>query len=131
MPLVHRPVLHVNKSWGHEVWLANSPAYCAKLLYVDEGCRCSIHYHERKAETLYVLEGAVTMEYADEFPVPDPRRFRRSALRVGEAVEVQPYVAHRFAANLGTRAVILETSTQHFEHDSHRCFEDTQPNGRI
>lgn len=99
----------VPKSWGYELWVANSPMYCGKLLHVDDGQQCSLHYHEHKAETFYVLEGEVRLEL-DEHELH---------LRQGDVVDVYPYTRHRFQAVNGD-ALLLEVSTQHFEGDSHR-----------
>ena len=49
----------VKKVWGKEVWIANCPKYCGKLLYLDEGAVSSMHYHREKQETFYALSGQV------------------------------------------------------------------------
>lgn len=119
-----RPVLRVAKAWGEEVWIANGPSYCGKVLTVLPGHRCSLHYHVRKAETLYVLDGPVFFQWA---PHDRPEEIEGRMLAPGEALDVQPYLAHRFEAPLGRRATIIETSTQHFEDDSVRL----EQGGRI
>ena len=49
----------VEKCWGHEIWLANNKEndYCGKILFIKEGESTSMHYHENKHETFYVLSG--------------------------------------------------------------------------
>lgn len=44
----------VEKSWGHEDWIANSPLYCGKDLFIKKGKWLSLHYHKLKTETFYV-----------------------------------------------------------------------------
>lgn len=118
-----RPMHIVRKAWGGERWIANGPSYCGKILDVLPGHRCSLHYHIRKAETLYVLEGSVLFEWA---PHDRPEELRQKEMWPGSALDVQPYLAHRFTA-LAWPASIIETSTQHFEDDSVRL----EQGGRI
>lgn len=49
------------KVWGEEHWVVNKN-YCGKILILQKGYRCSIHYHELKDETFYVLTGRVLLE---------------------------------------------------------------------
>ena len=52
----------VKKVWGQEEWVVNNDKYCGKILTVKKGFRCSLHYHKKKHETFYVLEGNLLME---------------------------------------------------------------------
>lgn len=116
--MIGRPYHVVQKGWGREVWLANGPAYCGKLLKFMPGRKCSYHYHPRKLETLYVLEGRFTVSLADPGGVPIPH-----VMEVGDLITIQPYQQHGFC-NIGdTAGVLLEISTQHFEDDSVRLVE--------
>lgn len=99
----------VEKKWGVELWLHNSPMYCGKILAVDEGKACSLHHHEQKHETFYMLSGRIFLELDGVMHV----------VEAGSVVEIPPYTQHRFTA-VGGPAVIVEVSTQHFEHDSIR-----------
>ena len=56
-------VKKVEKSWGHELWLANNEEhdYCGKILHINKGHKSSIHYHENKHETMYVLKGELEL----------------------------------------------------------------------
>ena len=44
------PIKFVSKGWGYEKWIANSPSYCGKLLFIAKGKKCSWHYHKLKDE---------------------------------------------------------------------------------
>jgi mannose-6-phosphate isomerase-like protein (cupin superfamily) len=99
------------KSWGDENWIVNNELYCSKILTITHGFRCSMHYHEKKDETFYVLAGLVLLEIGGESEV----------LRPGACVRVRPGVLHRFTGL--SDAKILEVSTQHFEEDSFRTQE--------
>jgi quercetin dioxygenase-like cupin family protein len=96
------------KVWGKEVWLANTDLYCGKLLYLDQGYRCSIHYHKIKDETFYIFSGKVLMELEDF----------KEVMEAGSSVRVPPYIKHRFTGI--EDSIIIEISTQHFEEDSYR-----------
>ncbi len=107
--MFHTPRL-VEKAWGSEEWLHNSPMYCGKLLRLNKpGVWCSQHYHERKHETFRVLHGRVLLELDGVVHVMEP----------GVVVDIQPYTVHRFTAD-GDNALLLEVSTQHFDSDSVR-----------
>lgn len=56
------PVEHIEKPWGSEAVFADTPEYCGKILTLACGAGTSIHMHERKDETLYVLSGRVYVE---------------------------------------------------------------------
>ena len=51
----------VPKPWGHELIFAENERYAGKILQVEGGHSLSLQYHERKDETLYVLEGEVVL----------------------------------------------------------------------
>ncbi|BCU98886.1 MAG: hypothetical protein CM15mV24_1110 [Bellamyvirus sp.] len=50
-------IKHVPKGWGYEKWIVNTEEYCGKLLFFNEGKRCSWHYHKLKDETFYLQSG--------------------------------------------------------------------------
>jgi len=95
---------HVAKPWGHETIWARTERYVGKILHVRAGESLSLQYHERKEETLRVLEGALTLE------VGAPGEARRSVrLGPGEAWHIPPGTRHRLVALADTD--ILEVST--------------------
>ena len=53
-----RSPIHVQpKGWGREIWIANNPDYCGKVLEIDKGKRCSFHFHKLKLESFYLRRG--------------------------------------------------------------------------
>ena len=54
-------IKHVPKGWGHEKWIVNTKEYCGKLLFFNEGKRCSWHYHQLKDETFYLQSGLLSL----------------------------------------------------------------------
>ena len=93
----------VPKPWGREVIFAENERYAGKLLYLAAGQCLSLQYHERKDETLYVLEGEAGFE------VEEDGGMRKRVLRSGEAYRIRPKVRHRLRAECP--CVILEVSS--------------------
>lgn len=107
---------HVDKVWGHEVWLVNEPEYCGKLLYLRLDHHCSYHRHLRKKETFIVRGGTVQLEIA----VPG-RISGTLTLQEGQSFTITPGTWHRFYGV--TDAEILEVSTHHDDEDVVRLAE--------
>ena len=55
--MISSEIKFVPKGWGHEKWIVNNDEYCGKLLFFEEGKRCSWHYHKIKDETFYLQSG--------------------------------------------------------------------------
>lgn len=101
----------VEKVWGQEFWICNTPHYGWKLLSLKEGYQCSLHYHKNKSETFVVLSGHVKLE------VPDVT----VTLLPGDRYNIHPNMEHRFTGL--TDALISEVSTFHDDADSYRLEE--------
>lgn len=123
-PLEVRPILrYVPKRWGSERWLANTPDYCGKLLLLKRGCGTSLHYHERKHETFYVLEGLLRVRLGS-------RMQRAELLLPTQAMELPPRTPHRLENAGDETLVVLEISTHHDDADSFRLsFLGEEPSG--
>lgn len=100
-------IKHVDKVWGSEEWIVNRD-YCGKLLRLNKGYRCSMHHHQQKDETFYVLDGRVLMEYNGAQRIMQP----------GDTQLVEPGKKHRFTGL--ANSVIIEFSTHHEDEDSYR-----------
>ena len=98
----------VEKVWGSELWLCNTPKYCGKILELKGGWRCSLHSHAEKDETFFILSGTVLMEMDGKIKTMYP----------GESIRIPPCTIHRFTG-LGN-STIIETSTHHDEKDTYR-----------
>lgn len=96
------------KVWGHEDWIANTPEYCGKRLYVAKGMRCSLHCHKVKDETFFVEVGYVIVEAGVKAVVLGP----------GGSIRIRPWTWHRFSAL--EHSVIFEFSAHHEDSDSYR-----------
>ncbi len=101
----------VPKVWGYEKWLENNDKYCCKLLSLNKGYQCSLHYHKNKDEMFVVTKGHVRLEKNGEV----------LHLRDGAFVRLEPGTLHRFTGL--EDSIIMEVSTNHDEGDSYRLEE--------
>lgn len=117
------PINIVEKGWGWEIWLDNTPRYCSKFLLVEKGKRCSLHYHIKKFEMFHLIYGEVCLELEGEEINLTPFE---------GIVDIDPHENHRFTGisenciyvpalrEIFEGSMILEVSTEHFEDDSIR-----------
>jgi len=47
----------IEKPWGSEEIIEKNEKYMLKKLFMLSGRRCSLQYHKKKIETIYVLSG--------------------------------------------------------------------------
>ena len=119
----------VEKSWGHEDWIDNNPLYCGKNLFIKEGKRLSLHYHNLKTETFYVQSGLIELavydnvEFDKYFANWDELKSNLDKLEIHILVP-----RNSFKIPVGMRHTlfgikdsnVIEFSTQHFDEDSIR-----------
>lgn len=94
------PVQVVEKPWGREEWWAFCDKYVGKILYIKNGCRLSLQYHNVKEETIRVLEGILTLVVGDD----------TKQMMGGDVEHITPMTVHRMEAHHGD-VVVLEVST--------------------
>jgi mannose-6-phosphate isomerase-like protein (cupin superfamily) len=94
----------VTKPWGKEEIWAETPKYVGKYLYISAGHRLSRQYHEKKEETIRVLQGLLLLEIG---VVPNVTQL---TLAPGEIYHVTPKTVHRFCA-YDEDVVLVEVST--------------------
>ena len=99
-----QPARFVDKPWGHEEIFAETAAYVGKLLIVKAGECLSLQYHEKKEETLRMLDG--TMRFTTG---PDLDHLESFEMGPGEVFHVPPGLLHRMEAL--TDSTMLEVST--------------------
>ncbi len=103
VPGLGRPRV-VSKPWGEERVFAENPKYAGKVILIKAGESLSYQYHERKEETVFVLEGTLGFETE----VDGSRR--RLELTTGELFHIVPGTRHRMYAPTGD-CTIAEVST--------------------
>ena len=94
----------VDKPWGREIWIINEPEYAGKILIINKGHKTSLHYHERKKESMYVLEGK--MRVTD-------KKNKQIILDVGDTLTICYEQAHSLEALEDLK--IIEVSTPHLD----------------
>ena len=106
---------HVDKGWGWERWIVNKEEYCGKLLFFNEGKRCSWHFHKLKDEVFYLQSGKMLIKYGDN---DDLENAKELILNPGENFHVYRELRHQMIALEDSE--LFEFSTQHFDSDSYR-----------
>jgi mannose-6-phosphate isomerase-like protein (cupin superfamily) len=100
----------VKKPWGHEEIWAETDRYLGKILYINAGHRLSLQYHEKKMETIRVLQGKLLVVLQDGRDGP----IFNKTLSEGETYHVTTGTIHRFCA-LDGDVSIIEVSTPEIE----------------
>ena len=118
----------VEKGWGHELWIHNDAKYCGKLLFFEQGKKCSLHYHKLKSETFYLQSGrlkirlstidALAQAFITGGPDISSIVFQDRTMMPGDYAEIQPGVVHQMLAEEDSE--LFEFSTEHFDSDSYR-----------
>ena len=98
-------VRHVPKPWGHETIWAHTDRYVGKILHITAGQALSVQYHERKDETVYLLQGE--MNYWVQLPGETELQDQR--LTAGQSFRITPGTIHYMEAI--TDCDVLEAST--------------------
>lgn len=111
-----RAPIHIEpKGWGREVWIANNPQYCGKILEIKKGKRCSLHFHKMKTESFYLRSGRLRIRTKESV---DTATIREFDLNEGQCMDVPAGLVHQMEALEDSE--LYEFSTQHFESDSYR-----------
>ena len=113
-----KPVHIEPKGWGREIWIANNPLYCGKILEIRKGRRCSLHYHKLKTESFYLHKGRLKIRVKDS---ADSDRLDEFEISPGDCMDVAPGFVHQMEALEDSE--LFEFSTQHFETDSYRLLK--------
>jgi len=111
--LPQKEIYKVKKGWGYELWIHNDEDYCGKILHINVGKKCSLHFHLKKKETFYLQKGKIllTIIYNDG-------EKSTYILDVGDSMEISRGLVHQMEALEDSD--IIEFSTQHFDSDSYR-----------
>ena len=90
----------INKPWGGERIVAHTGRYALKDIFLKQGARSSLQSHERKLETILVLDGELELEVWDA-----EDRCLRETYRAGEAYTIEPGTRHRVTALTDVRVI--------------------------
>lgn len=114
--LKRRPLKHVKKAWGQEIWFANDEEndYCGKILEVRKGEGFKMHFHDIKRETFFIWEGKLRVILTD----CSDRSLHTGTLNQFDCLDLDRLVPHQVLALEDTK--IIEVSTFHRDSDSFR-----------
>ena len=93
-----------DKPWGYELLISHTDKYLQKKLYIKKDYKTSMHYHERKMETLYVVYGKVRLDLEGD---------RYEIIEQGESRTIKPGEVHSIVGLENT--LIDESSTSHID----------------
>ena len=98
----------IEKPWGKEEVIEINDKYMVKKLTMFEDCRCSLQYHNKKKETIYILKGELRI-----ISGPKKNNLTKKIYTAGESITIPPGVVHRMEAV--TESIYLEASTPEME----------------
>ena len=103
--------------------ITNNELYCGKILMFKKGCKFSMHYHLKKDETWFMLEGEFLYRWIDT----ETSDIYEEELKPGDVV--RQFTRSTSPTHKHTDGSIIEVSTEHFDDDSYRVSKgDSQKN---
>lgn len=92
------------KPWGYEQIIEINKKYLLKKLYMKKNHRCSLQYHKKKRETIYVLNGKIRIYIGKK-----QKKLKSKIYKEGSNITIEPKTIHRMKAI--TNCLYLEAST--------------------
>jgi len=108
----------IKKPWGKEELIEINDRYMVKKLTMLKGHRCSLQYHRKKRETVYVLSGRLRI-----LSGPVGTNLIKRIYGSGRYITIPPGLVHRMEAV--EDSVYLEASTSEMK-DVVRLSDDYQ-----
>jgi len=94
----------IEKPWGKEEFLHLDQSYMMKRLTMHKGHRCSLQYHEKKTETVYILSGKLKIYLGTNKDCLEEKIFEKN-----QSITILPFQIHRMEAL--EDCIYLEAST--------------------
>ena len=94
----------ISKPWGSEQILENNAKYVLKKLVMNKNKRCSLQYHKKKRETIFVLAGKLEVTLGRNI-----KKLKKKIYKNGDYLTILPKTVHRMKGI--TKSVYLEAST--------------------
>ena len=108
----------IEKPWGREEVVEINDKYMVKKLTMWAGHRCSLQYHNKKMETIYVLSGVLKITQGISQDALEDKLYR-----AGDTITISAGLIHRMEGV--EDAVYLEASTPEID-DVVRLLDDYQ-----
>jgi mannose-6-phosphate isomerase-like protein (cupin superfamily) len=106
----------VKKGWGHEYIFATNDKYCGKLLKFNKNARFSMHFHDEKDETWFVMEGSFLVRYINTLNAD----VNEITLNMGDTWRNEPLEPHQIICL--EEGTIIEVSTPDSVEDNYRVW---------
>ena len=107
----------VEKSWGFERIFINTDLYCVKELNIKESCATSKHYHKKKHETFYLIQGVANITIFDI----NGKKKEVYTLKERETFCIEPNTIHSIEnVSFDQTLILLESSTEDKPQDNIR-----------
>jgi mannose-6-phosphate isomerase-like protein (cupin superfamily) len=104
----------VEKGWGYEeIWVSNSH-YCSKFMHFNKGAKFSMHFHDWKEETWYVMSGRFIVTWIDTKDASVDSR----VLEIGDTWHNDRLQPHQLYCE--EKGCVLEVSTADSIEDNYR-----------
>ena len=95
----------IKKPWGSEEIIHTNKFYTVKKLIMNSNCRCSLQYHKKKIETIYVEDGPLFIFHGKIL-----KKIKIKKLKTGEFFTLNKKEIHRMFSK-SKRSIYLEAST--------------------
>ncbi len=95
----------LKKPWGSEEIIHTNKFYTVKKLVMNSYSRCSLQYHKKKIETIFVLEGPLFILHGKSL-----KNLKIKKLKNGEFFTLKKKEIHRMFAK-SKKSIYLEAST--------------------
>ena len=81
------------KPWGFEILIEKNNNYVLKKLFMKKNHRCSLQYHKKKIETIYVLSGILEITFGR-----NKKNLKKKQFLKNDTITLNPRVIHRMKA---------------------------------
>ena len=100
--------IKTEKPWGYEILWAKTDKYVGKIIKINNGKRLSLQYHNKKSETICVLDGVLELHIKDN--ISD--KINTFYLKKGDSYDILVGTIHRFCCPEDSWGVeLVEVST--------------------
>lgn len=89
---------------GIELLVEKNKKYMLKKLFMKKGHRCSLQFHEKKIETIYVVSGNLKIFYGKNI-----NKLNYKIFKPNSTITIKPKIIHRMQAQ--SDCLYLEAST--------------------
>ena len=95
----------IKKPWGSEEIIQTNKHYTLKKLTMNSNSRCSLQYHKKKIETIFVLDGPLYILLGKNL-----KNLKKKELLNGQSITLKNKEIHRMFTK-SKKSVYLEAST--------------------